>query len=80
MTRALSETEAALLTALELARTYVANDLQCTLEAVCDLNPNTLEPLRETLSDEDRPSIEGIERDLAVIDAAIAAAKAEAGA
>lgn len=67
-----------MLKALELARGYVRDELKCLLESNCLLNKETFEPDRSTLDDDAREMVEEVEKDLAVIDAAIASAKGSA--
>jgi len=62
----------ALTAALSAARAYVADHLHGTLECVCVLDRETLEPIRETIDPEERKHVEEIERHLAMIDAALA--------
>lgn len=57
--------------ALVEARVFVADDLRFTLECVCVLDRETLEPIESTMEPEDNEHVERIRGVLARIDAAL---------
>lgn len=59
------------LASLHEARDFVAGTLAGYLETMCVLDPQTLEPIRASLRDQDRPHIELVEQLLARIDEAL---------
>jgi hypothetical protein len=59
--------------ALREAREYVARELFATLECVCLLDKETLEPIRSTIDPEEVEAVEEIETALARIDAVLTA-------
>lgn len=59
--------------ALAAAREFVARDLRSTLECVCQLDRETLEPIESTIDPDEVEHVENIRAVLAQIDAALPA-------